>query len=377
MFIIYLNSDYYNPLTGNKGASVHMREIILAWRKLHHQVLVVTTCKGRKDFPQVREIRPIRSKLLGGDFSRILTNFKILFLLLLLERRPSFIYERYEIYGFAGVFLAHILQIPHVLEVNAPLLEGPSRRVKFKRLAEITEKIILRLSSLIIITTQELKKYLEGKTSPTKIKVVPDGVDPEKFFPRSKDKELMKILNISKEDKVVGFVGSLSPRQGLFQLLEAVKDMREEIKILIVGEGRLKERIMRRIQELSLSKKVILTGEIDHEEIPRYLSLMDIAILPDISIYSSPIKLFEYMACGKPIIAPRKGQIARILTPGKEGVLINPDRTEEIRESILYLLQNPEIAREMGVKAREKVLKDYTWLKQGRKVLKWVEELKA
>ena len=359
MRILYISSDPDNPPQGNKGASVHIREMVRAFENLGNEVRIITT--AGKSEGNILRVEPVKKKWLGKDVSRLLTQFKIIPFLLkeTLKFQPRLIYERYDLYAFGGVIVARLLHIPHFLELNAPLRWGPRRRINFPGLATLMEYLIFFLTDRIILTTGNLKEYIyPGFRS--KLRVVPDGADEETFYPFPPDEGLGRKLGLGK--KVVGFVGSFSPRQGLPLLISALPP---EACLLLVGEGR--ER--RKLESLVEGKKVIFTGEVPHRDIPRYISLMDVCVLPDISIYSSPVKLFEYMAMGKPVVAPSKGQIKELFEDGKELLLFPPGDKEKLGARIKELLENRSLREELGRKARERFLQEFTWKKQAEKVL--------
>ncbi|HEX68653.1 MAG TPA: glycosyltransferase family 1 protein [bacterium] len=369
MRIIYLSTDPDNSPFSNKGAGVHIREMTRAWEKLGHSVRIITTA-GEEKRDNVWFFPPIRKKWLGKDFSRILTQLKILpFLIKNVSLfKPSLIYERYDFYSFAGVIVARLFHIPHFLEINAPLRWGPRRRFDFPSLVLLAEKIIFSLTSCLILTTGNLKVYL-SPSHREKAEVIPDGADEELFHPCPPDTELREKLKIKDGEKVVGFVGSLSPRQGLEMLLDVLPD---DCTLLVVGEGRERKKL----EEKSKGKKVIFTGPVSHREIPRYISIMDLCILPDMSIYSSPVKLFEYMAMGKAILAPRKGQIKDFFEKSGELFLFTPRDKEEMETSIRKLLKDDSLRSKLGSEARQRFLREFTWKKLGERVLQLLDTLK-
>jgi len=175
---------------------------------------------------------------------------------------------------------------------------------------------------------------------------------------------------------VVGFVGSLSKRQGLETLLRAVNELRYlDLCLLLVGRGEKEIKLKMYVKEYKLENHVIFTGEVPYSEIPAYIASMDIAILPDTSLYASPVKIFEYMAMSKAIIAPRKGQVEEVIKDGEEGILVKPGSKEELKKAILKLYKDKELREKMGKKAREKVEKSYTWRHNAEKIIKIFESI--
>ncbi|MCK5595632.1 glycosyltransferase [bacterium] len=190
MKIAYLCEDSQIPITGVKGASIHIREVINALIKLGHEVFIITTNVGTGNRKNGRyaiyEVSPFTSKKLGADLRMTLTSrkfYKKAKTIFNIEK-PDLIYERYELYGNAGMKLTQKFNIPFMLEINAALLWGPKRRLNFRSLAGYAENNIFKSAGSIIITTDNLKDYVIRKgVDENKVFEIPDGVDLEKFNP--------------------------------------------------------------------------------------------------------------------------------------------------------------------------------------------------
>jgi len=384
--IAYLCTDAGIPIFGSKGASIHIRETASALKKLDKEIFIVAVNKDGEVLPDfkvpVYQVSPFTSKKLGSDFRKILTNIKFyLKVKKIIEReKPQVLYERYELYGFAGILLAKKFSLPHILEINGPLLWGPKRRFKFPWLANLWEKKIFCSTQAIIVPTETLKEYVMPQgVAERKIFPNPLGASPEEFIPQAQDEELRNKLGL-KDSTVVGFVGMLAPRQGLEVLVEAAKSLSPkmpELKYLIVGGGYKFPSLEEKIREYNLSEKFIFTGNVPHKKIPAYLNIMDITILPNMSKYSSPVKIFEYMAMAKPVIAPAKGQVKKILRDGHHGILIPPGAKNELEYAIVRLYEDEALREKLGQNARKEVIKNYTWAHHARRILDIYENLKT
>jgi glycosyltransferase involved in cell wall biosynthesis len=108
---------------------------------------------------------------------------------------------------------------------------------------------------------------------------------------------------------------------------------------------------------------MLFTGPLPHHEVSRHLAAMDIVTVPDFNDYGCPIKIFEYMAMGKPLIAPRVPSIAEIVTHGQDGWLMEKSSTRNLMGAIEYLNENPRIRQQLGLGARQTVLQKFTWSK--------------
>ena len=118
-----------------------------------------------------------------------------------------------------------------------------------------------------------------------------------------------------------------------------------------------------------MSEYITFTGNVPYEHIPEYIAAMDIVTMPSSNVYGSPIKIFEYMAMQKPVIAPNVGPVQEIIRNGYNGVLIKPGDKTEMVEKILYLSQNRNKAKKLSQNARNSVLEKHTWKKNVEKII--------
>jgi len=378
MKIAYLCEDSQIPIMGVKGASIHIREVINALIKLNHEVFVITTNKGAENHENgqytIHEVSPFTSKKLGSDLRMTFTSSKLYkkASILFNDAKPDLIYERYELYGSAGMKLAQKFNIPFILEVNAALLWGPKRRLNFRPLARYVENNIFKSAGAIIITTDNLRDYVIRKgVDKNKVFEVPDGVDFEKFNPEISGIPIRKKYKLEKK-QIVGFVGSLSKRQGIPILLDVAEKCKQQISdihFLIVGEGFEEHKLKKLVKNNNLENIVTFTGAVSHNDIPAYIAAMDITVLPNMSIYSSPVKIFEYMAMAKPTIAPAQGQMNRFFENGKEILLIKPGDKEQLISNIIRLFNDSVLREKLGSSARDKASNSYTWKHNAKRIL--------
>jgi glycosyltransferase involved in cell wall biosynthesis len=179
---------------------------------------------------------------------------------------------------------------------------------------------------------------------------------------------------------VVGFVGSFKAWHGVDFLLEAFKWLRGEdpsYHLLLVGDGPMRAKLEEETRRLGLQEAVTLIGSVPHEEIPRYLALMDVAVAPYPTLhdfYFSPLKLYEYMAGGRAVVASRIGQVAEVITDGFTGLLYEPGNEEALLDCIRRLRADEGLRRELGNNARMACSKN-TWRRNAERVVSWVEPL--
>jgi glycosyltransferase involved in cell wall biosynthesis len=246
------------------------------------------------------------------------------------------------------------------------------------------EKMATRYSERIISVTPHMRAYLieNYHCPPDKVIAITNGVNTKTFHPIFDEDLLWRWrgrLGINKEEIVIAFVGNLAPWQGVETLIEVAPFLLKEvknIKFLIIGDGILKKAFQEKVNNLGVTDHFIFTGMVNYKEITNYINIADICVLPKRRLKSgySPIKLYEYMACGKPVIASRVEGLEFIEEEGI-GRLVEPEDVMRLQEELLDLIKNPEKGMMMGNKglliAREK----FDWELKSALIEKVLEEL--
>jgi glycosyltransferase involved in cell wall biosynthesis len=186
-------------------------------------------------------------------------------------------------------------------------------------------------------------------------------------------------LRISQGEMVVAFIGNLAPWQGVEYLIQVVPLLIpriENIKFMIIGDGILKKKFEAEVNRLGLSRHFLFTGMVRYKQIPLYINIADICVTLKKRLKSgySPIKLYEYMACGKPVIASRVEGLEFIETEGT-GRLIEPGDLKDLKEALLDLLTAPEKRVDMGQRGLKIVQERFTWDSRASKIEKILKEL--
>jgi glycosyltransferase involved in cell wall biosynthesis len=145
-------------------------------------------------------------------------------------------------------------------------------------------------------------------------------------------------------------------------------------KFLLVGDGPMKEQIVQRVNDLHLTDNFIFIERVPYEEVPKYVNAFDVCvILKKKDIPGSPLKLWEYMACGKPVIATNTEDF-KALEKYNAGILVDPEKPEEVADAIISLLKNKELMEEMGKNGRKYVVENRSWEAVARRVEKVMKE---
>jgi glycosyltransferase involved in cell wall biosynthesis len=373
---------YFNYLYDEHGAAIHVREFARAFKKLGNAISV--------HFIGKPELRNDRSNNLYKNDLRIksrkflakyLHQFHVLFLNLkffireykiISRRKPDLILTRFESLHFSTIIISRIKKIPIVAEVNSPLALEARQFIKqyyfLPHIIEIFEKLILRFSNAVFTVSSEAKQELMKYKIPAgKIKVIPNGVDIEKFNPSIAKASISNLTN-SNDKIVIGYSGCFAPWHSINDLeflTNYLTRQYDNLYFLFIGGGYNKATFEEKIKNnLKLKNKVYFTGKVTHELMPGYLALMDIVIAPYPNIknfYGSPLKIFEYMAAGKAIIATGIGQITSLIQDGKNGFLYSPENQNELIQKIEALIQSESLRKSYGQKARETIANNFTW----------------
>lgn len=273
------------------------------------------------------------------------------------------------------------LNKPYVLTFSADLfLErafvGHPLKGVHAKVAAWQSRYTYDLARKILCVSEAAKQHLINawQVEPDKIVVMPNGVDIDLFQPGAPDLALRESLGLNGH-QVISFVGGFQPWHGLDILVESFAQCLREVpnvKLLLVGDGRVREQVETAIQRFGVGSNVLITGFVPQNHVPRYLSLSDMAVMPYPSLpkelWFSPLKMYEYMAAGKAIVASRAGQIAEVIQPGVNGVLVEPGDKDDLARTMIRLLQSPEERARLGSTARQQAVEHHSWAQYIRKL---------
>ncbi len=403
--ILYLCADTGIPYWGTKGGSIHMREIVNTMHGQNYEITVVANTDRNENsevssievwnLPQIGEDRFISMvREVAGDerlstemmefyrnkqMEEFLTELDI-------EKTFDYVYERYSLFNIAGLRFARRRGLPFVLEVNSPLVDETSRyrRLVLAELAEAVERYLFNNADHIIAVSDELKGYISKIAPQARVTVVPNGVRVEHFQEAERFDYDDRSADLDGSDFTVGFVGSLKPWHGLEILInsfaEFVSNYKKSRLLIIGGEKRLIRQFEKQYHERGLDGKVIFTGAIPYEKIPSMLQKTDVLVAPYpglVDFYFSALKIFEYMAAGKPIIASDIGQISRILTNEETAILVPPGDGKALHDAIVRLRQDPQLRSKLGRNALSEVSDKHTWEQRVEIISKILEGLES
>ncbi|MBE9180302.1 glycosyltransferase family 4 protein [Oculatella sp. LEGE 06141] len=368
MRVAYVCADPGVPVFGQKGCSIHVQEVIRALQRQGAQVELFATRLGGNppaDFTNV-QVHPLPAIPKGDRAVReqvaLATNPG---LRLQLELAGSFdlVYERYSLWSFSAIEYAKWLGIPGLLEVNAPLIEEQAthRGLVDRASAEDVARRVFNAATALIAVSAEVKTYLERYVADTSsIQIIPNGVNPDRFSAHLQPLDRPHPFTI-------GFVGTLKPWHGLPILIDAFDRFHHhhpDSRLLIVGDGPEKESLMADVTTRELQAAVQFTGAIAPNDVPAYLATMDVAVAPypnQANFYFSPLKVYEYMAAGLPVVASQIGQLSDVINDGVTGLLCPPGDAIALTAALDQLWRSPKLASQLGQAARKTVTEHHTW----------------
>lgn len=242
-------------------------------------------------------------------------------------------------------------------------------------------KFLLKRNHKIVAITKYMEnKFLEYGLRKGRIVVSPDGVDLEKFDIEISKMQAREKLNLPLNKKLVVYIGHLYKWKGIYTLADASRFLERESEVLVVGGTTTEDLPLfkKYIQENNL-EKVKPLGPKEYFLIPYYLKASDVLVLPNSAkealsrFYTSPLKMFEYMASKRPIVASDLPSIREILNPltgsgQANAVLVKPDNPETLAQGIKKILSNPDLAQKISEQAFLDVQK-YTWQNRAQKIL--------
>ena len=237
------------------------------------------------------------------------------------------------------------------------------------------EKYIYKNADCATPTSEEAAKVLRNKGFGKKIKIIPWGTNLE-LFRKVDSGRLKEKLGLS-GSFVVGYVGRLVEEKGILTLIEAASELKCSYKIMIIGNGPLKDTIINKATLLGIGKYLAFVDTVDQSGLVEYYNCMDVLVLPshDTRDWREQFGrvLIEAMACQVPVIGSDCGEIPNVI--GEAGLVFSQQNPDELKEALVKLAKNPALRKELGHKGYQRVLAKYTWQRYAQETHKLYEGL--
>ena len=354
MHIAYVCLDPGIPVFGTKGASVHIQEVVREYRRRGHDVTVYATRRGSDVPDDLAELRVVDVPITTRDeeereHAQQAASASVSDMV----RAGGYdlVYERYSLFSTVIAECG----VPGILEVNAPLIdEQRTHRVLVDEQAAdaaLQEQVQAALATICV--SDPVRDWVIARTEGTRVFTVPNGVNVHRITPQPE----------SPGAPVVTFVGTLKPWHGVDVLLRARAQAHKDWKLRIIGDGPMRAELDDLARSLGID--VDFRGAVAPDAIPQHMAGTAIGVAPypamdtDSDQYFSPLKVYEYMAAGLPVVASRVGQLPEIM--GESAYLVPPSDPEALAEALDALVANPVERARVGSDNRRQAEREHSW----------------
>lgn len=284
------------------------------------------------------------------------------------------LYERHWLLASGGIIAAQRLGIPVILEVNGDIIEEYRQlgiRLSQAQWAviDVVSRSMFARASAVITVSDTLKQRIayRWQVDPRKIHVVHNGSHVD-LFANPNESAAARWRSLIGGVPAVAFVGAFQPWHGIDLLVHSFSRIARagvEAKLILVGDGPVRPDLEQLVSDLRLTDRVVFTGKLPHPEVAAVLSAVEVAIVnpraTGATVSQSPLKLFEYMAAGKAIVAPAIPTIEKLLGHRTSALLIPPDDVESLAAAQIELLRDARLRLALGNAAQQQALARHSW----------------
>ncbi|TDE94771.1 glycosyltransferase family 1 protein [Occultella glacieicola] len=361
--VAYVTTDPGISVFGRKGASVHVRAVIRVLAAAGAEVHLITP---RTDGEPPADLRGVTVHLLpevsgadGADRTdrERAARHSDAAVASVLDRLHAtgpldLVYERYALWGRTATAWAQEKGVRAVLEVNAPLVAEASRHrglVDIAGAERVASDAIGRADAVVCVTDPVADWARDRTHAPERVHTVANGVDTRAITPAGRPVTAADATTFT-----VGFVGTLKPWHGVDVLIDALALLLRRdpsYRLLLVGHGPQAQALADRAGHLGIDRAIEATGAVDAAEMPALLHRMDVATAPYPELadfYFSPLKVYEYLAAGLPVVASRIGGLPALLGDGRLGTLVDPGDARALADAIADLRADATRRADLG-----------------------------
>ncbi|MBD3287787.1 glycosyltransferase [candidate division KSB1 bacterium] len=381
---------YVHRTRGERVEGVHIKGIASALEKLGHSVSFISAPgadirQSDKSGYRERLFKKIRNLICDHTPQIVFEFFEIGYNLLLYYKlhkhfkrnKIDLIYERYALNTFATTLFARSKSIPIFHEINDATGIDRVRKHKAEIIARYIESKIFKHSTALITISSKFREIIIQKGIPAyKISVSPNAVDETVFDPVLYNGNLKNKLKIN-EQLVIGFIGSFEKWHGLEIMVNIVPHFLQnfpDAHFIFIGNGFALPKVKNDLHGKGLEKKLTFIDHVPHKEIPEYLKIMDVGIIPNSNIYGSPMKLFEYMSMEVVSVVPDLPPILEIVRDQLNGIVFKRRQSDDLLQKLLLICQNKALRQKLGRTARKHVLTKHLWKYNANQIIQLYQE---
>lgn len=351
----FLVAYWHDPGFKNKrGGLIRIFELGDNLRRKGHTAVLFLPLFGQprqQTRTPVVQIPIIDLPVLRPLFFHLLCSF---FLILKGPAKVDWIYVR-RMNSVLPLIVARLFKKKSVIEFpNDPFEAYGSKTVVRRMLEKWLDRTAMRMADRVVALSEWSADRLSrlGNVSREKIVVLPSGTDCRLFRPMDAA-QCRRRLGLDDGHYYIGFVGTFLEHQGLDTLIEAaprVLEQSDEVRFLLVGSGPAAKPLMRKVGAMGLSRFFIFTGYLPYREVPAAIGAMDLCLAPHRrqSNQASPVKIFDYLGCGKPVIASDIGVVREIAGVSGAVLRVPPEDPQSLADGILQLKADPQRCRQMS-----------------------------
>lgn len=380
--VLFWRVGFYGALTQGGVASLY-RGLLDAFVRLGHRTIFASS--GPMNLPDETEFHLIEYSKLLRNLPEILTfpynESSLKAVLKIVEKnRPDFFYLHHHDFHYGGAKIKEKTGLPFILHFDSIeyWVKKNWGKLYFGNLLKWCEQIEVAQADAIVTISDVLKKQACEfyNIPPDKVYPVPNGVDTSKFHPDIDGTEIRKKYGL--EGKyVVGYSGTFNAYHGVDLIAAAAKKIMSKIPnsvVLFIGDGALREKVEDILTQDGIREKVVITGLIPFDEVPKHIAACDLMVSPIIhdhkdEFFGTPIKHYEYKAMGKPIIASNIGTLKDIFEHCVNSYVIEPNSVDAIVDAVIELYDNPDLSNSIAKSARIDAKEKHSWEVNAKKII--------
>lgn len=358
-------TEWFN--TSDGGVAGHVKNLAVILKKNKVDVSVITNKMKEKNDSnlQIYEIKGIKDPLFKLNLSPVITKKMVK---ILKDFDVVHCHHAFARLPLAGIRVADKINIPSILTTHTVSL-FPDANYLWHPLSYGYPRYRLQIVKVkeVIAVSRSAKTFIEYFTD-KKITIIPNGVDVKRFYPRNKAG--------NNERPVISYVGRLVPKKGVHILIRAMKNIVKKYPdalLIIGGKGKMKTFLSSYAKTIGLKENVRFLGYIPENKLPEFYSSSDVFVLPSITGESFGVTLLEAMASGTPVVGTNVGGIPEVIHDS--GLVVESGDPKKLAHAVITLLDDENLRKKFGRKARGRVEEKYSWDEIGKKIINVYKEV--